>query len=142
MDEKQALIHTFKLQWWSRKLSDNRLHQIPKERKAHEENQYIIEQLAAAPKVPVWTSRLEELLTSLSLQDLFSFSLALFCSPSSVNEVDVQSLVAFLFFFWILSQEDCICMFVCYLAATAIQTETRGLACCGDLCLCDPQLRE
>lgn len=42
----------------------------------------------------------------------------------------------------ILSRDDYTCMFVCYLVATAIQIERRGLACCGDLCLCDPQLRD
>lgn len=43
---------------------------------------------------------MEELLTSLSLQDLFFFSPSLFCSSSSLNEVDCQSLVAFLLLFF------------------------------------------
>ena len=60
------------------KLSDNHLHQIAKERKS----QSIIEQLSA-PVFPVWSGRLEELLTSLSLQDLVFFSLSLSSSSST-----------------------------------------------------------
>lgn len=55
-------------------------------------------------------------------------------SPSSVNEVDIQGLQHFYPFLFY--------PFICLLSgATAIQTEVRGLACCGDLCLRDPQLR-